>query len=314
MQPVEKYFSIDATVNSTLAKGDVYKSGELEGDAFATNFGVKLGSEPIDSLKFGLGFDGSLTGDKDKPVAWDIGFTTEYKWINFALYTCSEKNDKNTYDTINLASHLGFKSEDSGDTNFVPGLAFDFAVNAYDLLGKKKGAYTPAAKAEVAKKAWETGLEAYKNANPGAGEDEYKSDTAGKVLWLAKLAEDKANEDFKETNRAEYDGAMMPIGLKLGVSYKANITDSMWIKPFANLYGETNHFDEGNTKDTYFGMAYDVGLTFAPIEKAEITAKWAQGKLNADTYEGGWNGDYMIDAAAVKKHNGTFTLGIKLIF
>ena len=74
-----------------------------------------------------------------------------------------------------MAAHLAFASKEEGDTNFVKGLAFGVAANAYNLL----------------------------------------SDKVGK--------------------------AILPLGLMANVSYKAAINDSMWVKPYAAFYAESNH-------------------------------------------------------------------------
>lgn len=107
----------------------------------------------------------------------------------------------------------------------------------------------------------------------------------------------------------------VPMLLKVWGSYKLALNDSMWIKPFASLWGETNH---QNGSDVAFGLAYDLGLTFAPAEKVEITGKWAHGSTRKDyhyvSYDGkSSNGVLKTTATATdNQHNGTFTLAVKV--
>lgn len=357
MMPVEKYLAIDATVNSTLRGKHEYESGiEIgggkEGKSMVTNFGLKLSSEPIDKLKIGLGFDGA-TGvpytDKDKNATetfgWDLGFTVGYKWVDFALYVCGTGTDLHGVDLSgnvpwmdgpNMATHLGFKSEAEGDTNFIPGLDIHASINAYDLLSKKSSKTLTDSEAEKC-------MEAKKNFSNKEADDKYKKDYEE---WLDKqknsslvgktVAEiKKAFEESKEGKEADmakkttyatnkeslggfYSLTTVPLGLNIGASYKWQITDAMSLKPFFDVYGETNHYKnktDEKLKKTYFGIAYNVGLTFSPVEKAEITAEWSHGKLAANSYEGGTRGQYMIsDPANNKCHNGTFTLGLKLMW
>lgn len=306
MMPVEKYLTIDATVNSTFHSPKRYavgvnpagRLGGKNGKNVITNFGLKLGSEPIDKLKIGLGFDG-VTGlqyiNKNSNYAdifgWDLGFTVAYNWVDLGLYVCGVGTDKKGYDLssndltkywndgTNMAMHFGFKSEESGDTNFVEGLAFHTTLNVYDLLAKRNNVKL---------------------------DDTEKKDLLSNVNRIGEFSH------FKSI------GGIVPLGLNVGLSYKASITDSMWLKPFFEFYGETNHYKKATDKDLsklYFGIAYEVGVTFSPVEKAELTAKWVHGKLNDNNYEGGWGGEYMIEEPVQhKNHNGTFTLGLELKF
>ncbi|NVP24840.1 major outer sheath protein Msp [Treponema phagedenis] len=94
----------------------------------------------------------------------------------------------------------------------------------------------------------------------------------------------------------------VPIGLKVYADYKYDINDSMWLKPYASFYGETNH------AEPKFGVYYNVGLTFSPLERLELTADWEQGKVVKNKHEG------FIEKSAGKEHNGRFKLGCKVSF
>ena len=92
-----------------------------------------------------------------------------------------------------------------------------------------------------------------------------------------------------------------PFFTKVWGAYKININDSMWVKPFADLWLET--------KGSAVGLAYDVGVTYSPVEKVEVQAKWNQGTTKKNKYEG------IIDKSALKGgHYGTFVLSLKVSY
>jgi major outer sheath protein len=88
-----------------------------------------------------------------------------------------------------------------------------------------------------------------------------------------------------------------PLFTKVWGAYKININDSMWIKPFADLWLETVGKD--------VKLAYDLGVTFSPVEKVEVQAKWNQGTTDKNKYE------TVIDKSALNgDHYGTFVLSL----
>lgn len=157
------------------------------------------------------------------------------------------------------------------------------------------------------------------------------TDTIGDLaMMLAFKSEDKGDTNFVENlafgvdfrlnhllyslDFAKNKVATVPLGFKTWVSYKYPFSDAMWIKPYVNVYGETNHSArlDGTTGKDYFGIAYDLGVIFAPVEKVELSAKWSHGKLNWNKYEGF---EKMINTPANHRaHNGTFVLGVKIIY
>lgn len=235
MTPVEKYLTVNATVNAVFEK-DKYGTNASKRQL---NFGLGITSKPIEGMTIKAGFDGAAIDG----FAWDAGLSAAYKWVDAALYFAgnSEKSDGKDF---NMAAHFALTSKEEGDTNFVKGLAFGAAVNAYNLLSK------PAT------------------------------------------------------------GAVIPLGLKVNVSYKRNLTDAMWVKPYAAFYGETNNVEK-------FAMAYEAGVVYSPIEKVEVEAGWKHGILAENTYEGGFDpkGKKMIEKPLNKNtHNGRFVLSLKLIY
>ncbi|UTD06208.1 MSP porin [Treponema denticola] len=218
--------------------------------------GFKLGSKPVEGLALNFGMDTLMNVGKDSKPAFDIVFDASYKWVKAGVYYGNELSnyagkDKNGKAIGDMAAMLAFSSKDSGDTNFLEGLAFgvDFRLNH---------------------------------------------------MLTAISDADKKNSKI------------LPMGLKSWVSYKRNITDSMWIKPYTTVWAESNHtsYADGTVSSkNYFGVVYEVGTTFSPMEKVEIDAKWSHGKTEDNKYEG----PGMIKTPAnYKNHNGTFVIGVKV--
>ena len=92
-------------------------------------------------------------------------------------------------------------------------------------------------------------------------------------------------------------GNKFPLFTKLWGAYTIHINDSMWVKPFADLWLETAEKD--------VALAYDLGVTFSPVEKVEVQAKWNQGTIKQNEYVS------VIDASALGGgHYGTFVLSL----
>ncbi len=139
----------------------------------------------------------------------------------------------------------------------------------------------------------------------------FKSAASGDTNFVENLA---FGVDFRLNHILSYiptgDKSTLPMGLSAWVNYKYVITDSMWVKPYANFWGETNRKSKTPSKtDKFFGVAYKVGVTFSPAEKIEIDTYWSQGKLDWNKYEGT---EGMIKAPAFDAHNGTFVIGVKV--
>lgn len=228
--------------------------------------GFKLGSKPVDGLALNFGMDTLMNVGNDSKPAFDIVFDASYKWVKAGVYYGNELSnyagtDKNGKAIGDMAAMLAFSSKDSGDTNFLEGLAFgvDFRLNH---------------------------------------------------MLTAISDADKKNS------------VIMPMGLKSWVSYKRNLTDSMWIKPYTAVWAESNHAsyaDGTSSSKNYFGVVYEVGTTFSPMEKVEIDAKWSHGATEDNWYEGYKQQDKkgklhsMIKTPAnYKNHNGTFVIGVKV--
>lgn len=278
MKPLDKMLALELTVNSTFNVAKDYKAGkadEREEDSVMLNVGAKVKSEPIDALKFTLGFDGGSLFKKNNPkdektFAWDLLFSTEYKWVSAGVYVASAGTP-----------YAGFNAKDNKDIA-------DMAMYVkFETKGDKKEA-----------------------SNLVEGLD------AGAHLGLYRL--------LTLANQSKNSKAQLPMLVKLWGSYKVSLNDSMSLKPFATLWVETNHYETTanatkKTADPYVGIAYDVGLTYSPVEKVEVTAKWAHGKLRNNEYGDSSTASkhkgLLIEAPVNNKaHNGTFTLALKIKF
>lgn len=306
MKPLDKMLGIKFMLNTTFgaARTHTNKDGKnIRGynwggythqvaDQVALSFGTEVTSEPMDGLKLKLGFDGGskfYTGNIKgselvKAFAWDMLFDTTYKWISGGVYVASAGTPYASYDhqttdlskqsNANMAVYLKFetkgKKKDDGsleDSYIMEGLEAGAYVGMYHLLSKK-------------------------NKDPARD---------GKKGLGIRLNESKETLDML---------------LKLWASYKLNLNDAMWIKPFATFWGETNHTNYGKGGDPaqypkdvkpYFGIAYDLGVIYSPVEKVEVEAKWAHGKVGKNKY---WT---LIDKPVNNNtHNGTFTLSVKV--
>lgn len=117
---------------------------------------------------------------------------------------------------------------------------------------------------------------------------------------------------YKEDNVSKF-----PLLFALGADYRLRLNDSMWIKPFGDLYVETNHFDQNASGDTVsnVGLAYAIGVTYSPVEKVEVEASWEQGSLNEGMY-GGYASGRLIEGTVTgnkaRHHNGLFVLSLKV--
>lgn len=110
-----------------------------------------------------------------------------------------------------------------------------------------------------------------------------------------------------------------PMLMKLYASYKMPIAEGMWIKPYGEFWGETNHTKVGAgveaVKKPYLGVMYKLGLAFQPVEKVEIDAFWQHGKKADNNLAGGMGApDYVLTPAQHKNHNGMLKLAVKLSY
>lgn len=239
--------------------------------------GAEVTSKPVDGLALTLGFDG---GTKNSDFLWDMLFDAKYKWVSTGLYVASKGTEMQSTDYS--------KSPNTHNANLAVYLKFETkGEDAKDPSFLLKGL------------------------------------DAGAYVGLYNLMSKKASNM----------NTTLPMLLKVWGSYKLALNDSMWIKPFATLWAETNHFTGSNTitpssgapsyqvgdptTDHVFGIAYNLGVTFSPVEKVEITGKWAHGEADENNHPAYSQPDFknVLSQTATNsfsQHNGTFTLAVKV--
>lgn len=279
---------------------------------FFLSAGGQITAKPMEGFSITAGFDGAANHKFKAKIngvekeawgfAWDAGLGVGFRWVDAALYANSKgtalhgwDDSKDIPDTANMALHLGLKTVDGDkNTQLLEGLSAHVGLNIYDLLVKRASSLSA------------------------------DNHIRNRLMAYNALIDNKT-VDYKDLQEelSEMGIRDLPIGLNVGASYKVSVTDSMWLKPYFEFYGETNHIavhksiHKNNLNKLvakpYFGVAYEVGLTFSPVEKVEIDANWAHGKISNNSYEGGFNGNYMIEAPVNNgMHNGTFVLSLNI--
>ncbi|MEL3913721.1 MSP porin [Treponema pedis] len=301
MAPVEKYLTVDANFNMTFDTAGSYRT-DVESnfdDMRVMNVGAMIKSEPIDGLMFKLGFDGGhafkKTSDVSVPLfAWALGFGTEYKnskagTIDAGLYVSSDGTpygNGSTFDPYKL--------------NLVPD--GKGGVEEKPLAdGSKPGRGIT----DIAFTVGYSGLPAVEGLDLHA-----RLNVFGLLNKISK--EDREN------------GWLLPLGLNVGAGYKAMLTDSIWIKPYADLWGETNSsiYSDDTPKSEqkrYFGLAYKVGLAVSPMERLTIDLNWSHGKAFAPGAVMGKGlmfgaGQWRSAPCQHKADNGRFILSAKITY
>lgn len=106
-------------------------------------------------------------------------------------------------------------------------------------------------------------------------------------------------------NKADGSKMQFPLVMKLWGAYKANLNDAMWVKPFANVWMETNHTVKNEPS---LGVAYDVGVAYSPVEKVVVEAKWSHGATKKNSYADVVKTSMFGDG----HHNGKFVLSLNV--
>ena len=247
-------------------------------------------AKPVDPAKhsvYGIGFDFSM-----KPLDKMLGVALT---VNSVLHKNYDKNPNVNFGakvTSEPIDGLAFKAAFDGMYGFDKSFDWDTLFTAqYKWVGA--GVY-------VGSEGTFIGKDTVTPTNPG-------------MVDMAVFAQFETKGDKKDaTNLVEGLDAGVYVGMyrlirgakdkfplftKLWGAYKININDSMWIKPFADLWLETVGKD--------VKLAYDLGVTFSPVEKVEVQAKWNQGTTDKNKYE------TVIDKSALNgDHYGTFVLSL----
>ena len=247
----------------------------------------EYGVKPVDPAKhgiYGIGFDFSMK-PLDKMLA--VALT-----VNSVLHTSYDKNPNVTFGvkvTSEPIDGLAFKAAFDGMYVFDKSFDWDTLFTAqYKWVGA--GVYVGSEGTFI-----------------GKGTPDNMVDMAVFAQFETKGEKEDATNLVEGLYAGVYVGMYrlirgandnkFPLFTKVWGAYKININDSMWIKPFADLWLETVGKD--------VKLAYDLGVTFSPVEKVEVQAKWNQGTTDKNKYE------TVIDKSALNgDHYGTFVLSL----
>ena len=286
MTPIEKLLSVAFKLNATFANAKQYEGAGSK--YMLTNnilaFGVEVKSQPIDglTLKFGLDSGAMLpTQNKDsdgktlKALAVDALVSAEYKWVSGGVYIASPGTN-----VISATDFSGHNTKTNANAKSVH--ITDFSVFAkFETKAKEDDA------SHLVK-----GLDA------GAFIGMYR---------LMSFVNRNTDSDLSKK-------MTIPLLMKVWGAYTLNLSDSSTIKPFADIWVETNHLNKD--KDGYvLGLAYDLGVEYVPVEKVTVTAKWEQGAITKNMYVANVT-DAVIKNGVLdpQAHKGKFVLSLKVAY
>lgn len=251
----------------------------------------EYGVKPVDPAKhgiYGIGFDFSMK-PLDKMLA--VALT-----VNSVLHTSYDKNPNVNFGvkvTSEPIDGLAFKAAFDGMYVFDKSFDWDTLFTAqYKWVGA--GVYVGSAGTFIGK-------------DPNTPTNPSMVDMAVFAQFETKGEKEDATNLVEGLDAGVYVGMYrlirgandnkFPLFTKVWGAYTIHINDSMWIKPFADLWLETVGKD--------VKLAYDLGVTFSPVEKVEVQAKWNQGTTDKNKYE------TVIDKSALNgDHYGTFVLSL----
>ena len=251
----------------------------------------EYGVKPVDPAKhgiYGIGFDFSMK-PLDKMLA--VALT-----VNSVLHTSYDKNPNVNFGvkvTSEPIDGLAFKAAFDGMYVFDKDFDWDTIFTAqYKWVGA--GVYVGSAGTFIGK-------------DPNTPTNPSMVDMAVFAQFETKGEKEDATNLVEGLDAGVYVGMYrlirgandnkFPLFTKVWGAYTIHINDSMWIKPFADLWLETVGKD--------VKLAYDLGVTFSPVEKVEVQAKWNQGTTDKNKYE------TVIDKSALNgDHYGTFVLSL----
>ncbi len=311
-----------------------YASKDLAGTGISLDTGIKLASngswqaegtpatpttpaKPAVQGKYALGWD--LSFGYQKWVSLDLGVNATFAkvkdFVNAGANAAAPSNPEKPY--LGFGFKLGSKP--------VEGLSLSFAGDMLLNVGKDNKLATDLI-FDVGYKWVSFGVYYGNKYSAYTGKDKDNKPIGDMAMKLAFESEGDLVEnlnfgvDFRLNHllnhipdAAKKNGATIAFGLSTWIDYTHFFTDAMWIRPYTEVYVESNHKAraDGTTGKDYIGVAYNLGVVFAPIEKLELSIAWDHGKLNWNKYEG----PGMIDVPANhRNHNGTLVLGAKITY
>ena len=286
MTPIEKLLSVAFKLNATLVNAKNYEGAGskymLSNNILA--FGVEVKSQPIDGLTLKFGLDSGamlLTKNKNsdnkelKALAVDALVSAEYKWVSGGVYIASPGTN-----VISATDFSGYNTKTNANAKSVH--ITDFSVFAkFETKAKEDDA------SHLVK-----GLDA------GAFIGMYR---------LMSFVNRNTDSDLSKK-------ATIPLLMKVWGAYTLNLSDSSTIKPFADIWVETNHLNKD--KDGYvLGLAYDLGVEYVPVEKVTVTAKWSQGVITKNMYVANVTGAVIKNGVLdPQAHKGQLVLSLKVAY
>lgn len=255
-------------------------------------FKTEKDGDDENKFKYAIGFDLSIKPlDKMLALAFTVNTTFGKSYpdanLNFGAEVTSEP-----VDGLNLEAAVDGKY-DFNTTKF----DWDTVFTAkYKWIGA--GVYAASAGTEV-----------------GAG----RTDIAVFAQFVTKDSKKDATNLVEGLDAGAYVGmyrllatprSRFPVFAKVWGSYKVSINDSMWIKPFAHVWFDTNPFPE--TKKTSaqpYAVAYDIGVTYSPVEKVEVEAKWSHGEIRKNKYA-----SVITKSVTGGEHYGKFVLSLTVAY
>ena len=255
-------------------------------------FKTEKGGDNESIFKYAIGFDLSIKPlDKMLALAFTVNTTFGKSYpdanLNFGAEVTSEP-----VDGLNLEAAIDGKY-DFNTTKF----DWDTVFTAqYKWVGA--GVYAASAGTEV-----------------GAG----RTDIAVFAQFVTKDSKKDATNLVEGLDAGAYVGmyrllattkSRFPVFAKVWGSYKVSINDSMWIKPFAHVWFDTNPFPEAKkTSAQPYAIAYDIGVTYSPVEKVEVEAKWSHGEIRKNKYA-----SVITKSVTGGEHYGQFVLSLTVSY
>ena len=296
MKPLDKMLGVAVTVNSTLTNAKTYDT--IDNGKKVTHPGYNTGVAESASAKdvffnFGVG----LTSEPIDGLSLKLGFDGASK------FNTGNKTDKG--EDINAFAW---------DASFAAAYKWVSGGVYVSSPGTVMAGYN--AKAKSLSEVRITDLAAYvkfeTKADKADATNLVEGLDAGAFVGLYRLLTYANKGDVK---------MQLPMLVKVWGAYKVNLNDSMWVKPFADVWAETNNHADTSSGDPALGLAYDLGVTFGPVEKVEVTAKWQHGTINKDLYQAVERSDPsslkltpVVNRMNDKGHKGRFVLSHKVIY
>ena len=291
MTPIEKLLSVAFKLNATLVNAKNYEGAGskymLSNNILA--FGVEVKSQPIDGLTLKFGLDSGamlLTKNKNsdgkelKALAVDALVSAEYKWVSGGVYIASPGTN-----VISATDFSGYNTKTNANAKSVH--ITDFSVFAkFETKAKEDDA------SHLVK-----GLD------------------AGAFIGMYRLMSFvNRNTDVDVSDKFWGKKMTIPLLMKVWGAYTLNLSDSSTIKPFADLWVETNHLNK-NGDGYVLGLAYDLGVEYVPVEKVTVTAKWSQGEITKNMYVANVTGAVIKNGVLdPQAHKGKFVLSLKVAY